>query len=324
MANEPTRSSSSRFGPADRTPPASTAATVLGLLLAGLVASGGTTPLAGQQPVPEGVDPVPPEACRAEDENRIPMLIVGSYHMANPGQDAFNLEADDVTTPRRQREIEAVVEALAAFRPTEVAIEGSYENRAKWQERYESYRAGEHELVPNEREQIGFRLADRMGLDSIRPVDVRTAFPMGDVQEAAGANPRYDSLMRAMGRFGERTMETLASWLREATVGEMLRRMNTPAALQANHGVYFEYFLPVMAADSFPGASLVESWYGRNLRIHALLQNLAEPGDRIFVIYGQGHAPTLRRFAADDPGFCLEDPLPYLEEAATLPTGDDA
>ena len=192
MANELTRSSSSRFGPADRTPPASTAATALALLLACLVASGGTTPLAGQQPVPEGLEPVPPEACRADEEDRIPMLIVGSYHMANPGQDAFNLAADDVMTPRRQREIEAVVEALAEFRPTEVAFEGSYADRATWQDRYEAHLEGARELAPNEREQIGFRLAAAMGLDSVRPVDVRTPFPMGAVQEAATISAEED------------------------------------------------------------------------------------------------------------------------------------
>ncbi|MDX1419553.1 MAG: DUF5694 domain-containing protein [Rubricoccaceae bacterium] len=39
---------------------------------------------------------------------------------------------------------------------------------------------------------------------------------------------------------------------------------------------------------------------------------MAAPGDRLLVVYGQGHIPTLKQFAADSPYFCLEDPLPYL------------
>lgn len=280
---------------------------------------GSAAPLHAQQPVPDGADPVPPETCRDEGEDRIPLMVVGSYHMSNPGQDAFNLEADPVTTPRRQREIEAVVDALADFRPTAVAIEGRHSDRAAWQRRYEAYRAGERELAPNEREQIGFRLAARLGHDSIHAVDVGGPFPMPAVQEAAESDPRYRELMAGLNRTGEEMMRTLAGWLEGSTVGGMLWRMNTPAALQANHGIYFEYFLPVMARDSFPGAGLVEAWYGRNLRIFSLLQNLADADDRVFVIYGQGHAPTLRRFAVDAPGFCLVDPLPYLERARSVP-----
>lgn len=272
-------------------------------------------PLAAQQPVPEGLDPLPPEPCRAEGEDRIPMMVVGSYHMANPGLDEFNLEADPVTTPRRQREVEAVVEALAEFRPTAVAVEARHADRDAWQERYEAYRAGERELEPNEREQIGFRLAARMGHDSIHAVDVRTPFSIDAVRDAAEGDPGYRELMAEMNRAGQEAMKTMGGWLETSTVGGMLWRMNTPAALQSNHRIYFEYLLPVVAADSFPGADLVENWYGRNLRIFALLQNLAEADDRVLVIFGQGHAPTLRRFAADAPGFCVADPLPYLAEA---------
>lgn len=50
-------------------------------------------------------------------------IFLGSYHMANPGLDGFNLEADDVLSPRRQNEIETLVEALANFRPTRVLVE---------------------------------------------------------------------------------------------------------------------------------------------------------------------------------------------------------
>ena len=42
------------------------------------------------------------------------------------------------------------------------------------------------------------------------------------------------------------------------------------------------------------------------------MQRISEPGDRVFVIYGAGHIPHLRYFAAQSPYFCLVDPLPYL------------
>ncbi|HUR98670.1 MAG TPA: hypothetical protein VMZ26_11450, partial [Pyrinomonadaceae bacterium] len=36
---------------------------------------------------------------------RAEILILGTYHMANPGQDIFNMQADDVTSAKRQQEM---------------------------------------------------------------------------------------------------------------------------------------------------------------------------------------------------------------------------
>ncbi len=33
------------------------------------------------------------------------IMILGTYHMDNPGSDAVNFEADDVLTAKRQREL---------------------------------------------------------------------------------------------------------------------------------------------------------------------------------------------------------------------------
>jgi hypothetical protein len=38
-------------------------------------------------------------------EESSPILVLGTYHMANPGLDSYNVEADDVLSPRRQQEI---------------------------------------------------------------------------------------------------------------------------------------------------------------------------------------------------------------------------
>ena len=52
-------------------------------------------------------DKLPPKACQ-KDDKRIAVLLVGSYHMSNPGLDTFNLKSDDVLKPKRQAELEAL------------------------------------------------------------------------------------------------------------------------------------------------------------------------------------------------------------------------
>ena len=40
------------------------------------------------------------------------VLIVGTFHMANRGHDAYNVQADDVISTKGQQEIEKVIEVL--------------------------------------------------------------------------------------------------------------------------------------------------------------------------------------------------------------------
>ncbi len=102
------------------------------------------------------------------------MLILGTYHFANPGQDQYNARADDMLSDRRQAEIADLLDGLAVFAPTMVAVEAGRESSIN--ERYAAWRAGEAELTVNERQQIGFRMADRMGLDRVAPIDADHRF----------------------------------------------------------------------------------------------------------------------------------------------------
>src|ERR1041385_761572 len=107
--------------------------------------------------------PAPP--ARAE------VLVLGTYHMANPRRDLFNVEVDDALAPRRQKEIARVVEALKKFRPTKIAVEGDQDDAAI-PDRYRSYLAGDHALTRSEVEQLGFRLAKELGHQTIYKVNV--------------------------------------------------------------------------------------------------------------------------------------------------------
>ena len=95
----------------------------LGLLVSFVLLPG---PAAAQVSKDELMGPVPPAECRVTGEDRVPVLLLGSYHMSNPGADRFNLESDDVLSPRRQQEIEDLVERLSAFKPTVVALESPW------------------------------------------------------------------------------------------------------------------------------------------------------------------------------------------------------
>ena len=53
-------------------------------------------------------------------------------------------------------------------------------------------------------------------------------------------------------------------------------------------------------------------YHRRNLRIFANLMKVAEPGDRIFMMFGAGHQPFLRPLLKNSPRVEFVDPMEYL------------
>ena len=259
--------------------------------------------------------PVPPAECRAEAEGRIPVLVLGSYHMSNPGADRFNLESDDVLVPERQAEIEDVVTRLEAFEPTVVALESAWGDTMNASD-YRAWLSGEHELGRREEEQIGYRIARRAGLDTVFPVDARMGLPDSLLMATMEVDPSLGRHLQELQPYGEAAMALMDEMLSELTIGEFLWEMNSLEGLAANHTSYFRFFLPIVADTSYGGADYVAVWYRRNLRIAANIGRIAQEGDRVFLIIGQGHAPILRQVFTDWPRFCVEDPLQYLPEPA--------
>lgn len=235
------------------------------------------------------------------------VMIVGTWHFSNPGQDLHNVESDDVLTPARQAELDAVVDALARFAPTRIAVEWP---KALVDERYAAFRAGTLPESRNEVVQLGFRLASRLGLERVDGIDVDGEFPWEAVQQWAAAHGRSADLDALQARAGAITAQ-LSAKQRDHSIGAMLRWMNDPAQVRESQGFYTE-LLRYGAGDQQPGVTLNARWGERNLAICArLLQQLA-PGDRVVVFYGAGHLHALQRCAIETPGVQWVDALDFL------------
>ena len=239
------------------------------------------------------------------------LLVVASGHFANPGRDNVNIQIEDVLTPQRQREIQAVVDRLAAFHPTHVAVEYPRGKQAELDKRYADYRAGKYALGRAEREQIGFRLAAKLNLPRVDAVDWN-GMPPGDFKnydfeawaKTHGQSGRlaeiFDPKKLPIGPFGQRS------------VGEWLLQMNRPETLAALHHLNFD-IAAIGSADEQPGAAWFGTWYARNLRILNNLVAIApKPDDRILVVYGASHAYPLRQMGRESGRFRVLDTVQAL------------
>jgi len=234
---------------------------------------------------------------------RAEVLVVGLYHMANPGRDIFNTQADDVLAPKRQAEIAEVIAVLKRFHPTKIAVERDFGD-TRISKDYPDYLAGKHELTRNEVEQLGFRLAKELGHQTVYPVDADGEFPFPRVVDYAKANghsTEWEALMREVGDMVRENNAYLASH----TVLETLLTMNSDDKVAQDVGFYYRE-AHFGEAWNWAGADLVADWFRRNIRIYSNIVDLVEsPQERILVLYGSGHLGWLRQLFASDPTFGL-------------------
>lgn len=238
-------------------------------------------------------------------------MILGTYHFANPGLDVVKTEVADVLSVTKQEEIARIVDALARFDPTHIVVEVRPERAARLDSLYAAYQAGQHELTRDETQQLGFRLAARIGHERVHPFDADGEFPFEAVMGyAAQHDPGFMALVQST---IAQVTELENKWQRELTIGENLRARNQPSYIRDGHGWYMRIGR-VGAGDGYPGATLLAKWYERNIRMFANLQRIAKPGDRLLVIVGSGHSGILRELVSASPDMTLVEATEYLPE----------
>jgi Family of unknown function (DUF5694) len=140
------------------------------------IAFGAACAIAAQIAVAQETKPVSETDSKPAQEAKAHVLVLGVFHMNNPGQDIFNLKVDDVLVPKRQKEITETVAALKRFRPNKIALEADF-GSDKMMKNYQAYLDGKYELTRNERDQLGLRLAKELGHKQIYSSRCRRRLP---------------------------------------------------------------------------------------------------------------------------------------------------
>lgn len=266
--------------------------------------------LAAAAPVPAPPPPAP-----------IQVMVLGAYHFDNPGRDVVNVKADDVTTPKRQRELAALAEAIAAFRPTRVMVERQRPGPDYDIKDYAAFTPALLMQDRDERVQLGYRIAARAGLKSVQGIDEQPEgdepdyFPFDKLQAYAkerGEEAKLDAVFAPI----KRAAKAAEARMPRETIASLLIPYNDETSPMAGQQVSYG-MLAFGDGERQPGADLNAMWYLRNAKIFAKLMNVAKPGDRVLVVYGAGHGYWLRHFARTVPGYESVDVKPYLRRAAS-------
>ncbi len=194
-------------------------------------------------------------------QDRAELLVLGVVHFSNPGRDSINFEIDDILSAQRQAEVLALVDKLAEFEPTHIAVEVLSRQQNDLNERYARYRAGDYELTRDESDQIGLRLAAKLGHDQVYAVDWNDN-PPGDIEAD------YDWHSYGLANGFEATIDQITDpeaarefyfELGSQTVSAWLKQLNNPDALAASHRVYFDIAM-IGQGEELIGANWVGTW----------------------------------------------------------------
>lgn len=268
------------------------------MLVVALALFGASVAAVERSPIASLRDPVAPR-----------VLLLGTFHFQDAGLDAYKPEFPfDVRAARRQREVEEVLDRLAAWKPTIVAVESRPERQARLDSLFGVYPGNGMDTLRNEVFQVGFRLAKRLGLPGVKAVDAPARRFETDLTDeewdrrsaalVRGALSGTDWAARFAGLYrADDSLKTVR------TVRQTLIALNDPARVRAGHGHYLvgdllnghpgEYF----GADGF-----VSAWYNRNIRIYSNIVRLARGREeRILVLIGAGHVPILQELFLATP-----------------------
>jgi len=243
------------------------------------------------------------------------VLLVGTFHFAYYDLDAHVTDKDkrvNVMEPKRQQEIRELVEYIARFKPTVVAVEAG-PNTGWLMKRYRDYQRTDSLPRADEREQIGFRLMKRFGLDTLYGVDAPTLLSdLWDHRDSLQLHPILDSIYAdwdftsddPISQRYKAYYRSMDEYHVNHTLLESFLYHNADKTLDRDYGAYLNGDFKL---GRYRGADgLAMHWYARNLRILRNIQELhLKPTDRLVVIFGAGHMGVLKHLIECTPEFQL-------------------
>ncbi|WP_299530479.1 DUF5694 domain-containing protein [Ulvibacterium sp.] len=238
--------------------------------------------------------------------------FLGTFHFAGTS-DLMSLQPGDIMGQQRQKEIDSVIAYLAQYKPTKIVLEfpfGNYELDSI----YGQYLKGKHKLTINERQQLGFKLAAYLGHKHIYMADHPMDLPFGDLQNYLVEIDQADFFPNFLSKMKTEVIDVLQEKYDASTISQFLVFMNQEKYDRLNTGFYLQH-LNQIGTDKKPvGVDLNSKWWERNMHIMRNIDKLTEEGDRILILFGQGHTALLKDFYASRTDVVLHNVLQYLDQ----------
>ncbi len=236
------------------------------------------------------------------------IMILGTFHM-QAKNDRVNFQGTDKIC-EYEAEITRLVDGLAEFKPTRIAVEYCKSEQASLDGEYSEYLANGSES-PNEIDQIAFRLAKSLGHEKVYAIDwmERGAAerPCGDVLDYAYVN--QPELAGEIDALCEAPVD-----LEKETMKEIFLRYNSKESVQKSLALYMN--LARIGSEEYYGNGWLIWWHQRNLNIFTNTAALADSKseERVLLLIGAAHKGILEQFFQNSMAFEVVNASEYLEK----------
>lgn len=239
------------------------------------------------------------------------VMMLGVFHFSSPGNDAVKVKHLDAMNASSQAYLEKLSIKIAnQYKPTLILLEYSPRNDKKIQDFYKRYQNNDYTLPVNEIFQLGFRIAKAAGNIDIASFD--------DRRIGWAAERLFETMPKTAPLIKKASDEAIKRLTEQGNIAhatmsfsDLLLQHNDPERDKQNKAFYL-LTNQVSTNGEFEGALASSSWWHRNFRMYAKIQQYAKNGDRILVIGGQGHTAILKDFLAIDENLKGVDVRPYL------------
>lgn len=241
---------------------------------------------------------------RLQNAEKADAMVLGVFHF-------HQTETPDIRLPEHQKALDDITDKIAEYGPTHVGLECRADYEAELNGYYDKWRRGEYELGRNERQQLGFRIAAKMDLPQVHCIDAEfPPAPSFDAYdgwqdflaygESRGDDEAYKDWIPLIQAYAEEEQ----AFMSQAPLPEILNRLNAEGADYSQSRMLLVE-ISVGVDDNWAGPDFYGRFQGRNARMFAKTQKLADPGDRMLIIVGNAHKRPLEIMFNDSYEFNL-------------------
>ena len=246
-------------------------------------------------------------------ERQVKVMLLGTYHMGGGGKHVIGENMDNVLSPKRQREIVALVRRLAKWKPEIIAVEFPYEKQNKLDSLYKEYIKNSKDFQissKNEIVQIGFRLAHYLKHKRLLAVDWFPDLPEWitekEIEDVMYFTPEAKFWSHEQIEYDNKNR------LGKLTISQYLHWLNSKPQVNINDAMMIDISLE--HRNKRVAFAIASNWFERNLGIvRNLKEILPEEIERVLLLYGTGHIPMLNYILEMFSIFIPISPLPYLK-----------
>ena len=211
------------------------------------------------------------------------ILLVGTVHLGYTPD--LNQLSEEDKSKFSETHFEQLTNDLALFNAEQIFVEYPFTLQEQLHSAYTSNEVS-NEFKQNEIYQIAFRLAKKMGHDSVYAVDWNEKIP-GIINLGELANgPSKEEFQQIMSRAAT-MMENEKIWIQQGDIIHLFKSLSTKENNVLNHQLYVDL---MSLSDERAFDWVVNYWYYRNLKIVQNIKKSLKPNTkRAIVLCGAAH-----------------------------------